>query len=758
MIYHTRFHVFRAGTPVLFGLFLLLFGLCSGGLRAQKPIGDLGLCLSGGGAKGFAHIGVLRIIDSLGIQVDHLSGTSMGSIVGGLYASGYSAAEIEAVALTVDWSQVFKSKSELSDIPIRQRFEAGKRLLDLPFERGQLILSTGAIEGQRLWMLLERLFFHVREVEDFSQFPINYACVATDLERGEAVVMNSGDIVSALRASMAIPAVFSSVDRNQLRLVDGGVVNNFPVDVVQKMGADFVLGVNVSQGLRSAAELRTPLDIIYQMGFFKDAERFALNRAQTDIYLEPDLQRYDAADFGSVAAIIAEGKKAARRALPQLQALAAAQKSRAPKPDLAPRARRFRLGSLSFRGLENIQDPYLRALAAVQPGDSLGAEDISRILEHLYATGYFVRINYHFHEDSQQAGAKQLVFSFQEKPLQHLQLGLHYNTFMGVGLIGGLSSDKLGIYPLNGSLSFRLGEQSNYRLRLDLFTRSDQKHWLRLEAEGFSLDFPFKERFQTVGAYEQNYHRAQLSQQFRSGPNAYSFLGIGAYRQNLKPTVLTDFSVQGHNQGYELFAGYHLYQVDRHAFPRQGQRLDLRGIYFFGQNPEAIVVSGDSSFSDLSQIGIVIQSFWQLQFRYEWYRPWGAQWAYHFNIQGGYNFNYRQGFLNMFNLGGTALNLRDQFYFAGFNEYELLSPALLSSRVGGQYQLGSSDFFLSPELNAAVVDYQLENLAGLTRDNFVLGAALSAGYRAPMGPLQASLAYSPQTNRLLAYLNLGWSF
>ena len=155
---------------------------------SEGPVkGKIGLTLSGGGAKGFAHIGVLHIIDSLGLEVDYISGTSMGSIVGGLYSAGYSSDELEKIALSIDWANVFTSSPGISNIHVRNRIQSGKYIIELPFEQLKIAARTGAIKGQQLWGILEKLLFHIRETESFHQFPTPFTCVATNIETGEAV-------------------------------------------------------------------------------------------------------------------------------------------------------------------------------------------------------------------------------------------------------------------------------------------------------------------------------------------------------------------------------------------------------------------------------------------------------------------------------------------------------------------------------------------------------------------------------------------
>jgi len=294
---------------------------------AQSPLQlttrpKIGLTLSGGGAKGLAHIGILKAIDSAGLSIDYITGTSMGSIIGALYASGYSADSIEKIARKIDWDLMLSNQSSLRNIIMEEKDEYGRYDLELPWVNHFFRLNTGVLEGQELWLKLSELLFPVHQIKDFNQLPIPFRCVATDLSTGEAVVLDSGELVSAIRASMAIPSVFTAVDYNGRRLVDGGVVRNFPVRDVREMGAQIVIGSNVSQGLLAAKKVNNALQVLLQVAFFREAEDTKLEVPLCDIYVQTPLDKYSMGSFSSANEIIEAGKEEGRKLYPRLKALA----------------------------------------------------------------------------------------------------------------------------------------------------------------------------------------------------------------------------------------------------------------------------------------------------------------------------------------------------------------------------------------------------------------------------------------------------
>lgn len=719
--------------------------------------GKIGLTLSGGGAKGFAHIGVLHVMDSLGLKVDYISGTSMGSIVGGLYSAGYSAKEIERIALSIDWGNVFESNPVLINTHVRSRDVSGKYLVELPFEKLRIIIRTGAIEGQQLWGILEELFFHLRETEDFSRFPIPFSCVATNVETGEPVVISSGDIISALRASTAIPGVFTAVEREGMYLVDGGAVDNFPVDVVKAMGAEYVIGVNVSRGLRKAEELNTPIDIIYQTGMFKNAAMFEQNKKNTDLFIMPDLNGFDVSDFTDVRQIIDRGKQMGRKFIPELKELAKINPADQGALKDVRNTDFIVVDQITYQGLKNIRENFLNNITDAYIKDTTNAADISELIERLYATGYFERITYTYHPSMQDPEKKQLVFSFLEKQMNSLRVGLNYNDFLGISLMGGITTKKLLLHNLYGDFSFNLSRNPAYRIKVDFFISEYLKNWMSLKAEGNMLDFPFYENFVTVAAYNKRFFRVDATLNQTAGKNAYLFAGASYYFQRLEPTILTDFALEGKNSANEIFAGFKKYTLNRHAFPRSGQDISMESSWVLNQKPSLHVVDEDESLNNIAQSDIEIDDFFQLKFHYEHYYPIAHRSSFFTRFQAGYNYNYTQGFLNMFNLGGTSSFLRDQILFPGIDEYGVLTPSAITAELGWNIDTWSG-FYLTPVLAAALYDFEVENIQAIDLNNMLLGTSLSLGYLSPLGPLSATISYSPQKNRVLGYINFGWNF
>src|SRR5437868_12108829 len=212
--------------------------------HAQTP--KIGIALSGGAARGLAHIGVLKVLERAGIPVDVITGTSMGSVVGGLYAVGYSAAQLDTIVRAQDWFRLLSDPVDRRDLPIGRKVAADRLLLALPIYQGGVHLPRGVVPGQRIWELLTRLTWSAHGVRDFRALPIPFAAVATDLETSRAVVLDHGFLPDAIRASMALPSVFSPVDLGATAVIDGGVVRNLPAQDARALGADVLICSDVT--------------------------------------------------------------------------------------------------------------------------------------------------------------------------------------------------------------------------------------------------------------------------------------------------------------------------------------------------------------------------------------------------------------------------------------------------------------------------------------------------------------------------------
>ena len=362
----------------------------------------VGLVLSGGGARGTAHIGVLKVLEQLRVPVDAIAGTSMGAVVGGLYASGLSARDIERIMTSINWQDAFRDKPPREDLTLRRKQEDESFLVNFPLglRGGRIVLPRGLIQGQRLTETLRRLTLPVARFSNFDDLPTPFRAVATDLETGEAVVMGSGDLTSAMRASLSAPGVFAPVEREGRLLVDGGIADNVPVDIARAMGVDVVIAVDVGFPLLPRRALSNAGVISNQMLailIHRNAQTQLATLTPRDILIEPTLGDASSFDFGKVARVIGVGEAAAQRQSARLAQLAVSEQDM--QGYLARReAQRQAPPRIDFVQVEPGSERYQAATADLfqdMVGKPLNPAAVARRVTAMYGRGGLDSLDYH---------------------------------------------------------------------------------------------------------------------------------------------------------------------------------------------------------------------------------------------------------------------------------------------------------------------------------------------------------------------------
>ena len=367
--------------------------------------------LSGGGARGAAHIGVLEVLAQMHIPIDAIAGTSMGAVVGGLYASGMSPAEIESVMDSVNWNDAFNDEPPRKDLSFRRKEERSQFSVKLPLGlRGRrLRLPEGLIEEETLTRILRRLTLPVAEINNFDDLPTPFRAVATDITTGEPVVMRAGDLVTAMRASLSAPGVFTPVERQGRLLVDGGISENLPIDVAREMHVDVLIVVDVGFPLYPRSRLVSPAAISNQMLAIlirRESERQLATLTPRDILITPHLGDASSFDFSIIKRAIALGEQAARAAAPRLQALELSPKAYAAY--VARRqARRRGLPKIKFVHLTPGSQRYAAPVHAVFDsliGKRLNPKSVDSRVTDLYGRGDIALLDYRVVNDDGQSG------------------------------------------------------------------------------------------------------------------------------------------------------------------------------------------------------------------------------------------------------------------------------------------------------------------------------------------------------------------
>lgn len=394
----------------------------------------VGLVLSGGGARGLAHVGVLKVLEQERIPVDLIAGTSMGAIIGGLYASGMTARELERELLLVAWDRVFANRvarEQLSQRRKEEDFEFSP-LVELGMRNGEFRAPQGTLSSRGLEILLRRFTLPVRHIQQFDALPTPFRAIATDMESGAQVILASGELGLAMRSSMSVPGVFAPTEVNERILGDGGLVNNLPLDVARSMGAQQLIAVNVGTPLSGRAALSSLIGVTGQMINIlteQNVQRSLATLGPKDVLINPALGELGSGDFERTKALIIAGEQAADSMLPQLRRFAVSPEayaewtlSRTQRSTSTPQ-----LAAVTFEGSEITKPERMKAQLETRPGQSFDAERAERDARLLASSGDYERVDYHV---EQRPAGDTLVFAMEDKTWgpNYFRIGLDLST------------------------------------------------------------------------------------------------------------------------------------------------------------------------------------------------------------------------------------------------------------------------------------------------------------------------------------------
>ena len=431
-------------------------------MQKQRP--KIGLVLGGGGARGSAHVGVLKVLEELHIPIDYIAGNSMGAIVGGLYASGMSPDEIGRELQTIDWDDTFSDEPPRTDRSFRRKLDDNLYMVKpkLGYSDGEVKMPLAYIHGQKFDLQLSRLTLRAADIHDFNKLPIPFHAVATDLETGQAVVLQSGELARAIRASMAVPGAFDPVEIDGRLLVDGVVANNVPVNVARDMGADIVIVVDVGSGLFKRDEIKGALDVVAQLTNIlseRNVEQQLATLKPSDILIKPQLGDLGSGDFDRAKEGIKIGEQAAREMLPALQKLSVDMArytqfmARQEVPDRVPVIDFVRIDNQSHIG-----DATILSHITLQPGQPLNNAQLDKEINEIYGLDVFETVRYEMVEEGGKTG---LLLHVKEKSWgpNYLQFGVelasNFSDESSYNL--GVLYSRTAINSLNGEI--RLGLQ-----------------------------------------------------------------------------------------------------------------------------------------------------------------------------------------------------------------------------------------------------------------------------------------------------------
>lgn len=713
-------------------------------IRKKKglPRPKIGYALSGGGAKGLAHIGAIEVLEEIGFTPDYIVGTSMGSIVGALYSVGYPAKQIHQLADSMNWNVLLFDKMERSDFTLEEKDQAEAYLLEFGFEKFKLQLPKGIITGQKLGVLLSRLLWPSHKIRNFSELKIPFKAVATDVFTGERVVLDSGFLPDAVRASMSIPTAFEPMEIDGRMLVDGGVVQNFPVEEVKQMGADIVIGIDVGAILYKRDQLNSAIAIMDQLTSLQVVSQTLKQEENCNVYIRPKLNGLSAGDFDKAEELIKYGKLETQHQqvfLKQLQDSIQKYYPRKTEKEFLPKLKRLHVSKISYTGLSRVSEELVSNRLGIKPDQWTSVSELERGITRLYGTQFFDKVDYQIEGDGKKVN---IVIRVQESAYAKIRFGLHYDNVFKAAV---LFNYTLRNWRTQGSrLMFqaRLSENPGAKLSYRFFVAEELGMSVNLETEYQTYEFPnfvrtndgLLREFQVYSDFNTKIDlEKNLTNNWRHGFGLHMNLG------NAKIHSVEKYSLE------DAFIGAHSFLLrdtyDRAFFPKRGMRLWASLHYNH--------LADSRSHADLAN------DFWSGQIGADFVQELCHNWHFRYNINFATQSHHNTTQRNQFSLGARSIFEGRVLPFAGVYFGDNNSPSLATAQFKARYA-PFPDKFVYATANFASFGSNASQV--LQTDNTLWGFAVGTGFQSIIGPIWVDASKSTVYRDLVWRVNVGFVF
>jgi len=729
----------------LLSIFFILHAVCTFSQDSIKRP-KIGLVLSGGGAKGFAHVGVLKVLEQAGIKIDYIGGTSMGAVVGALYASGYNASQLDSIVSTTNFDNLLIDYIPRSSKSFYEKRNDELYALVLSFNKFKIGVPQSLSKGMLNYNMFNRLTLHTRHVRDFSQLPIPFLCIATDIEIGKQVVLDKGVLAQALFASSALPSVFSPVTLDGKLLVDGGVSNNYPVEEIKKLGADIIIGVDVQSGLRDKDQLQDATKILFQITNLHTIEKMEKNAKDTHIYIQPDITDIGAVSFEKAKEIVLRGEEAAFTVYEDLKKL---RDDAIPyqKPKLKIPSDSLHILKIVCNNLVNYSKAYIEGKLKFKEGSKIGYKDLETGINTIDATRNFGAVTYSLEPNG---SGDNLVLNLIENPVKtYLKFGLHYDGLYKSAVLANITN-KNSLFK-NDVASFDLIIGDNVRYNLDYYIDN-----------GYNLSIGFKSQLNQFNKNSTNqlvglssalianslninfsdltnelYFQSIFAQKFLTGS------GIEHKYLNLNSETISTVDTTIDKSHYvAVFAFMKYDSFDNQFFPTTGWYFtgDLHN-YLFSSN----FTKKFNPFSlAKADIGVAFKVFKKTTFKIQ--------------SEGGFSIGENSVPFFNFVLGGygfTPINNFKAFY--GYDFLSIAGDSYLKSSLTVDYEIFKKNHLNFSANYANISNNLFDSLDWLALPKYS-GYALGYGLETIIGPVEVKYTWSPEAREGYTWFSIGFWF
>ncbi len=724
----------------------ILMSILATTARAEKP--TVAVVLSGGGAKGVAHASVLSIIEQAGIPIDMVVGTSMGAIMGGLYCIGYTPAQLDSLARSMNWNVLLSDKIERDKLPFTRKENDEKYIFTYSFgEKLSDAKLGGVIQGQNLDNMFSELTFGYHAPIDFDSLPIPFACVAVDATTGKEHVFRSGELQTAMRSSMSIPGAFTPILLDSMVLIDGGVVNNYPVDVARSMGADIVIGVEVQAPPRTAQELTTAPSILNQIVDFCGNPKYNANEKDCDLNISVDVSGYSSASFNAEAidTLLRRGREAGERALPALLELQKriGRTQSTYNPGFKPLSDydSIFISAVTFDGVEQADQKWLRRACKLDDGKRIPVSRLQVASEVMRSAQYYGYVSYRLVNDGK--GGYLLHFLATAKRENAIHVGLYCDT------------EEIAAAQLNATLQFKTKVPTSLSITTRLGKRLGIGADFFVHATPLSrVSFSYLFRHNEIEIYDRGRHEFNSVFNYNRAEIGYSSMGIASRRLKLRAGLRyeyfdfkrflfshDDYRFNVTSEGFfSYFFELRYETLDRKYFASRGTRLSADYVL---TTDNLAGYKGHAPFSSLS-------------FSWKQAIPAGKILTVTPSVYGRVVFGTDIPYEYMNFLGGdySGRYMPQQIPFAGMNYTTIQNHTALVAAVELRQRVARKHYIIET-CNYAVTH---DDLRRIGHGRHLIGGSIGYGYDSLVGPFILSLNLSNETKKLGFYARLGFNF
>ena len=741
----------------------------------------VGVVLSGGGAKGFAHIGALRVIEEAGIPIDYIAGTSMGSIVGGLYAVGYDPDMMQKLCTEQDWDLIIKDQIPRKFIPLEKRINDRHYLVSVPLKNGKLKLKRSMVDGMYVNMLLTRLTMPAYQERDFDSLPVPFLCIGTDMITADPVEFRSGSLAQSIRSSMSIPFLFEPVEYEGYLLCDGGLTNNFPVQNVRAQGADIIIGVDLEIIKSDPEVLDNSLKVLERLIAVVSQDKSNVAREQCDILIRPDIGKANMMSFNDFSPIIKCGEQGAQAKFDELKKLADSLQAIEPFEPVCHHTQP--IDSILVNKVEVVGvNEYEKELLESEFGDEFpykfGIDEIETTVVKIYSQGYYSNVWYELIDGSD---GNILIFHCKKKTSLTFNLAAHYDNDYGIGIL-------LNMNAITKHFNFNvdLNIADNPYFKAGVTHRYTRMLSGTAEISALNLKTNLYNRHGDIISALRKQNNA-LDLYFQVAPSVTQAIKLGFKMDySLVKDMKYDENVASDTYKYEFrpkaYIHYFFNNEDQTDFPRRGWNINLIG--------KCILYDGVFKDEDSRPIYSV-----QLDVRKSF--PIGQHHAFRLGAVGGTYFGDVLLSDDIFYAGGQSkMKYMDNIMsFTGLPFLSVYSDHLAYATTAWQwnfyknfYAVLSCDlgylknylrvFDITEELSGINWDeaseedgeMAIEKLNEIVElfsdkldtwfipDNFVMGAGLTLGYKTMFGPIEIALSKSNIVDNWTLFVNVGYWF